>query len=364
MKNISTTLSATILTIACASGAAHAATLSPITHWFGAWSASCSTIEQTCVAQASSQEGGATIALQRANAPERNWEITLVPSRLNAQGSKNIQLTIGPWRGVFQTGRDWHPGPRPNEIILTAAEPASALLTSMIRGMSLALALDAASEEDFDDAFSLEGISAALLWIDEAQNKIGTPRVAQTPQSLPDVSTEIRKVQSEFAPESVTDSLKTVPPAVLALRLDDKSCDPLPTTESEEYQGYGMVWLSADQVMFILTCVSTPALPINRYIVATAPGFSDARVLDFQVWDDSLSPPGPSTKRSRDTPWLIFDPFMSRLDGTHTDNTGSLSQIWRWDGQSAHLIEVNQMRWQGQAEGPTKVLWQVPPAQR
>lgn len=364
MKNISTTLSTAIVTIICAGGTAQAAALSPITHQFGAWSASCSSLDQACVAQASSQEGGAAIALQRSDAPERNWEITLVPSRPNAQATKKIQLTIGSWRGVLQAGRDWRAGPRPNEITLIAAEPASELLSSMIRGMSLTLGLDVASEEAFDDAFSLEGLSAALLWIDAAQNKVGAPRVAQAPQSLPDVSPEVRKIQRAFAPESATETLKTLPPAVLALRLDDKSCGPLSTPGSDEDPGYGMVWLRADQVMFMVACVPTAAESINRYIVATAPGFSDARILDFETWDESLSPPGPSAKRSRDTPWLIFDQFMSRLMAIHTDNTGSLTQTWRWDGQSAHLIEVEQMRWQGQAEGPTEVLWQASAAQR
>ena len=364
MKDISAALSAVILTIACAGSAAQAAVPSPITHQFGAWFASCSSIEQSCVAQASSQEGGATIALQRSNAPGRGWEVTLYPSRLNAQGSKNIQLTIGAWRGEFLVDRDWRAGARPDEIILTAAEPASELLTSMIRGSSLTLGLDVTSEDEFDDAFSLEGVSAALLWIDEAQHKIGAPRVASTPQNLPEISPEVRQIQQLFAPESATESLKTLPPAVLALRREDKTCDPLPTAGSEDDQGYGMQWLSADQVMFMVACVPTAAEPINRYIVATAPGFSNARVLDFQVWDDSSSPPAPSAKRSRDTPWLIFDQFMDHLVATHTDNTGSLTQIWRWDGQSAHLIEVSQMRWQGQTEGPTEVLWQAPPAQR
>lgn len=349
-----------------------AATL-PMDRQFGDWTVSCSAIEQFCGAATNSVEGGAVLTLRRSSAPDSNWEVRLFPSNPKAQEAKAIQIVIGSAHSSLLAGKDWQPGWSPGEIVLTAPEAADTILSGLIRGTTLELAVGGPGTVA-SDYFPLKGVSASLLWVDEAQGRAGSARRTETPKDLANVAPAIRQAQRRFDAEGggegedgnigPTSRLDTLPPAVLALRRDDKSCDTLDMQAGEDGNGYGVQWLSADTAMFMLPCLATPREPINRYIVAKAPDFAEARVLDFRVWDESLVPPGPSRSRGRDVPWLMFDPLFNRLVATQTDNQGALVQTWRWDGREAHLIEVKKRQWQEEVEGPWSVLWQAPAGQR
>ncbi len=347
-----------------------AAALLPIEVQFGDWTASCSTIEHSCGAATYSMEGGATLTLQRFNALDRNWQVRLYSSDPKAQDAKVIQVVIGSVHSSLLAAKDWQSGTRPNEIVLISPESADMVFTGLIHGMDMALAAGEPGAVG-RDYFSLKGVSASLLWIDEQQSRVGSARQTETPKSLATVAPAVRKArryfegEGEAADAAPTAHLDTLPPAVIALRRDDKTCSPLTIKAGEDDdEGYGVQWLGADTALFMVPCFATPRQPINRYILATAPDFTDARVLAFQSWDESLSPPGPSRKRGRDVPWLSLDPVFGRLSSTQTDNYGTLTQTWRWDGNEAHLIEVKQKHWQGQVEGPWSVLWQAPTSQR
>lgn len=66
-----------------------------------------------------------------------------------------------------------------------------------------------------DPRFSLSGLSAALLWIDEKQGRVGSPRQAgNPPQGLTPV-------------DNFGDDQVTVPPALIAFHRGQDDCEPL-----------------------------------------------------------------------------------------------------------------------------------------
>lgn len=341
-----------------------------VTHAFRDWQASCSSIASACAAWVSDDTTEASLVVRRANVAQAGWELALhLPGLVDA---RTVVVSVGDLQASLQRGRDWHEGDVAGDVVLVDAGDgkgdanASSLFAAMARADVLRLAVGAPGAGP-EHRFSLRGLKASLLWMDESQGKQDAWPLVQAPASMPGVSPELRKLQRHYSDDATLARIDTLPAAVRSLRTRAADCEPL--AEATDGRGYQVQWLDANTALFSIACTLTPREPLDLQVVAHAPDFSDARGITFPIWDESQPPlphplAAPRTEAMSTLPLPVLLPVFNRLQLRQQDNHGGLEQTWRWDGRSMQLIEVRAMTLHDEAEGPWRVLWQSLAVQR
>lgn len=336
----------------------------PVTRDFRDWHATCSSIASACAGWTGSDAGEDAVVVRRANAGQADWELGLrLPAQALAE-AQTLEVSAGDLHETLRRGRDWYEGDIAGDVVLVDAGTdevgvsGSKLLAAMGKADSLRLAIgDAATRR----TFSLRGLKASLLWIDESQGRKDSWMLIQAPDNRPEVAPAIRRVQRRYADDAVLADAATLPPAVRALR--ERAADCALLADATDGRGYQVQWLDAHTALFSVACQLTAQEPLDLHVVAHAPDFTDARTIDFPVWDESQPPPQPLARPATATvPTLALptlQPVFARLQLRQQDNYGGLEHTWRWDGRAMQLIEVRGMSLHGESDGPWRVLWQA-----
>lgn len=332
---------------------------------FSDWHAGCSSIAGACAGWTGSDAGEGDLVVRRANATQVDWELGLRLPASSLVAAQTLKVRVGDLRETLQRGRDWYEGALAGEVILVDADKdsddykGSKLLAAMAKADSLQLDVGVAVGPRHH--FSLRGLKATLLWIDASQGKKDSWPIIQAPASMPGVAPAIRRAQRRYVDPAVIADVATLPSAVRQRRMQAGGCAPL--AEAADGDGYQVQWLDAHTALFSVPCELTAQEPLDLHVVAHAPDFADAKVVEFPVWDERLAPPEPLARPlATMVPTLALPtvlPVFSRLQLRQQDNHGGLEQSWRWDGRAMQLIEVRQMRLHGETEGPWQVLWQA-----
>lgn len=85
---------------------------------------------------------------------------------------------------TLRPGRDYGPYGALNDFYITGKAALARLLPQMLAGNALRLSYLDVSGAPHDVDFSLSGLAAALLWIDERQDRVGEARIAAAPTHL------------------------------------------------------------------------------------------------------------------------------------------------------------------------------------
>jgi hypothetical protein len=146
---------------------------------FGVWTAACDP-GGFCSATAQAESGGSAFVVGR-HAQEPYWELHF--DALNAAvpdmwsdftvSVDGDPLTFVPQGQVGAYGED--------RDFYFLGEPAQVLMDRMTPGSALTVAFSDAAAAAHTADFSLSGLTAALLWIDEQQGRLGSERVAFAP---------------------------------------------------------------------------------------------------------------------------------------------------------------------------------------
>ena len=115
----------------------------------------------------------------------RLWEITLVPVNPLADVTVPIAMQVGGnGKLTFHPGEGYLAYLAVNDLYLVNEGLADRLLSDMAAGSQLTVFLRAENGDSERLSFSLSGPTAALLWIDEQQGRIDSPRRTARPQGL------------------------------------------------------------------------------------------------------------------------------------------------------------------------------------
>lgn len=142
---------------------------------FGDWSVACTAAD---VCRASTGDD-THLVLQRHRLSD-HWELLVDTGAAGSESPQEFSVQVDDLIENFETHEEFGPYGR-RESFYFLSEKAQDVLAAMIDGRTARFAY----QDDADDTvvmeFSLVGLSASLLWIDERQQRVGSPRRAGDP---------------------------------------------------------------------------------------------------------------------------------------------------------------------------------------
>jgi hypothetical protein len=332
-----------------ASGAGPAAR--PEIREFRDWRAVCDNGNR-CVAWTGSNEGG-WLRVGMEAGPEAAPTVTASEGFTNSTNSAGLGLKID--------GRDFDlaGGPRDAANAAAARERAGRILNALAAARSVSLRF-----EDRSITLSPSGVSAALLWIDERQGRLGTtaallrrgerPAAAvPPPPRLPAVRPAPPVAQTGFAAANPMEdepdaSLRA--PAALEARQEVKAC----RAENNEYLDKAVLAarLDASTVLWGIPCGSG-AYNATYVLYLARPDGGDVRPADLPTWK-------PAGGDDEGDLWLVnpvYDPAARTLTvfprGRGLGDCGTI-QTWAWTAKGFALTEERSM---GDCQGMPPDYW-------
>ena len=211
--------------------------LAQTTQVSGDWQARCDA-SGYCVATNGPADGAAQLRIGR-HATEIYWEVSIAtiahvaspdqPFAIEVDGTP--QEFTGPGQvGAYGSGTDF----------FFLGDSIQAVMDRLPSASSLTVRYTGVDGVAHDVDFSLDGLSAALIWIDEQQDRLGSERVAEAPPI------GLSPVNAEAA------TLGQVPAAVMAMRDVDVDCRPI--AEISNGEQIEIAELDPGKQLFILPC--------------------------------------------------------------------------------------------------------------
>lgn len=177
------------------------------TRVLGDWTASCWTRQERCAAETDADEGTGrrpyrlTLSLARRDGPETGWEIGFRLRNVTPEGETAIRLQTDEGErfrfdasgyALTQSGRF---------VEFTDGNEVARLLPALRAGRRLAASFTSAEHGAAEAGFSLQGLTSALSWIDEQQNRVGSSdRIAAVTPSPPPEETAEAPAKAVEAP--------------------------------------------------------------------------------------------------------------------------------------------------------------------
>jgi hypothetical protein len=114
------------------------------------------------------------------HAEESYWELSFTPIKVMADPAQAFVLTVDDASETFSGVSEVAAYGALNDFFLLGKK-AQAVMDRLMPGTSLAVAFTDEAGSPVKTNFSLDGLTAALIWIDEQQSRIGSERVAELP---------------------------------------------------------------------------------------------------------------------------------------------------------------------------------------
>lgn len=291
---------------------------------FRNWSVSCSSTDY-CVAGANltptageADPGEYVLSIGR-HREQSYWEISLTAFAAKPDPWKGIAVTVDGESETFSPPTEAGAYGRPEEIFFLG-DKAQRVMDRLMPGSAIAIAFTDLSGQPHEATFSLSGLTAALIWIDEKQRRLGSERVASVPPYglLP---------AGEDAPPP------EIPQALLDRHAGDPECEPFEALANG--RDFEAARLDDNHAIYFIPCWSAAYNFGWKAYVAYA--FESFALQYFAEFSDELG--------WRGTPWLVnywFDAATGEL-GTYNKARGpgdcGSSGLWRWQGYAFRLVE-------------------------
>lgn len=290
---------------------------------FGDWTASCEAAD-FCRAHTGDE---VRLVIQR-HQQSSHWELLVEvggdPSRWVTEFTVQVDDLIERFTSFEEFGPYGGPG-----RFHFMSDKAQAVLAAMLDGRTARFALFDNDDNSDVLGFSLVGLSASLLWIDEHQQRIGSPRLTGEPPYgvLP------------FG--SRVDTSVTIPTALVAAHRTSEDCEPLEWLSSGRDSLVAM--LDDGHVLAVLPCYEGAynfAATVYQFQNET---FSPLYFAEYSEWDGWYA-----------TNTLVnvdFDPQTKEITtfdkGRGPGDCGSVGR-WRWTGDEFLMKEY---RYQAACDG-------------
>lgn len=295
-------------------------------HIFGDWQASCDTYDQCAASTRFNPNPGADIPadqiLNVSRQPyESYWEIFLETYAAAPVETGTLDIAVDGEKTTFTGPDDFAAFGGLNNYYLLG-DKAQRIMDQMTPGSTLEITFTDSEGMPQHASYSLTGLTAALLWIDEQQTRVGSERVAKAPPA-----NKVRVTTRQPAP--VTDEL-------LARHAANTECDPLADlAHGEDIRSHRM---TATDTLHLLPCW---AGAYNFSYMAYVEGRAGAEQSYFASYTDTLGWTGTATLVN---PW--FDPRTNTLHdfykGRGLGDCGAIG-LWQWADVDFKLLEYRAM---------------------
>lgn len=317
-------LVALLIPIFLASGAL--AQDAPARKFFGDWMADCRD-DGYCSATAyqNTNPGGGAVAdhILRVgrHAQEIYWEVSFTPVALEIDGWQDLLVTVDGEAEVF-SGRSEFGGYGAVNDFFLLGDKAQSVLDRMVGGTRLEVMFTDMAGSTGTATFSLRGLSAALLWIDERQRRVGSERVASTPPyGL--APTGVEQLQTPQIPADLLERVRS-----------DPECEQF--EQLANGRDFIVDSLGENTTLYVIPCFSGAYNFGSKVYVDTGYGYEQQYFADYS-----------SRYGWMGTPFLVnvyYDPETKTLStfnkGRGLGDCGSAGQ-WRWLDYAFRLETLN-----------------------
>ncbi len=289
---------------------------------FKDWTASCDDAGYCSAASGPNLAPDApkyTLVIAR-HAAQTYWEIALDTRNQPAGDYADIIAAVDGRSEVFaansEAGSFGQAG-----MVYFLGDKAQILMDGLVPGTEVRFDFNDGSDTARSARFALSGLSAAMLWIDEQQGRLGSERVASS-------------VPHGLAPAGASSAPPVGIPAELIERMAaDPECEPMHTL-ANRYDSWSDPALAPDRTLYILPCWSG-AYNFGWKVFVGGYGSYDA--LAFADYSETLGWTGATSLANVD-----YDPATKTLTayykGRGLGDCGS-SGIWRWHEYGFRMLE-------------------------
>jgi len=161
---------------------------------FRAWSANCG--KNACTASTRTPGGRVSLRFSRLNGADRAWNISFTGFQADMKPGSEIAVLVdnGPIR-FFGSGSGYRTAR--GRVILKNVRQSSPLFSALLKGSRVALEFPHRDGFPIHLDFSLSGLSAALLWIDESQGRTTASHRQEAAQEPPQKASQEASQGSE-----------------------------------------------------------------------------------------------------------------------------------------------------------------------
>jgi hypothetical protein len=252
------------------------------------------------------------------HAEESYWELSFTPIKVMADPAMTFTMLID-GKGEFFTGpAEIAPYGSINDFFLLGTK-AQSVMDQLMPGAALKVIFTDESGATGNAEFSLSGLTAALIWIDEQQGRLGSERVAEIPPVGLETAIE--------TPRALAVDLRTVDLVNLhngstcSTRIDLGTADRIWTAALDE--GF---------TLYVVPCEDFAYNFVGALYVATEEGLAPAYL--------------PDSDANGDTSNLIYsaswDETSGELSSAYKGGNGNCGSAgrWRWTDRQFVLIEL------------------------
>jgi hypothetical protein len=290
--------------------------------YFGAWLAACEADGYcSAVSYVNPNPGDGRVAdywfrIGR-HAQESYWELSFTPIKVEADWNQALTFSVDGETETLVGYDEIAPYGAINDLFLLGKK-AQLVMDRLMPGTTLDVGFTDRNGETQGATFSLSGLTAALIWIDERQNRLGSERVAEAPP----VGLQIA------APPPVLD-LFTV--TFLALHNGQAGCSE--TITPETYDQVRRIALDQYHTLYSVACERFAYNSITAYYVGTDSDLQPAIMPDSDAAGGTLG----NTLYGGD--WDEMSGILSSHYKGGNGNCGSEGK-WQWSGDRFELIEL------------------------
>lgn len=251
---------------------------------------------------------------------ESYWEISFTPIVVAADANQPFTLTVDDAAETFSGIDEIAPYGAVNDFFLLGPK-AQAVMDRLMPGEALIVAFTDEDGSPVEADFSLAGLTAALIWIDEQQKRIGSERVAEVP---PVGLAPALDVPHEPALDLTTVRLMSVhnDRSGCSIRIDDESYDRVWPVAVGQYE-----------TLFVVPCEDFAYNFISAVYLSSDEGIEPAGLPRSDAVAGKLGN-------------TIYSPQWDEVTGElHSaykggnGNCGSAGR-WTWTGETFELIEM------------------------
>ena len=251
------------------------------------------------------------------HAEESYWELSFTPIVIDADWNQPLTFSVDGVDETFVGFDQIAPYGAINDLFLLGKK-AQVVMDRLMPGAALTVSFTDRDNESRSAEFSLKGLTAALIWIDERQNRLGSERVAEAPPAGLEPAWQ-PPVLDRFTME------------FLALHNDQSGCSE--TLTPETYDEVGRIALDQYHTLYSATCERFAYNSITAFYVGTDSDLTPAIMPQSDAADGSLG----NTLYGGD--WDEMTGILSSAYKGGNGNCGSEGK-WRWAGDHFELIEL------------------------
>lgn len=258
------------------------------------------------------------------HAQETYWEVSFTPIKVMADPAMPFTFLVDGKGETFAGPDEIAPFGAVNDYFLLGAK-AQSLMDQLMPGKSLEVTFSDAGGNTTKAGFSLAGLTAALIWIDETQGRLGSERVAEAPP----VGLAPALPVQDGASGKVT--LADIPPGLIQQDADrpDK-CDGFDIVGDQPFYRYE----TGGKTLYFLPCTSGA----YNHFYSVYVGMGDW--YDLQLF---ATPTYRAGWQAEEGVWFeSFDPATNQL---RSSNLGrgmgdcGMRGLWQWNGSSFVMLE-------------------------